>query len=112
VTYTPATGFIGSDLFTYTIYDGWGGMATGSLVVSVIPGNTAPPNMLPAVYTPGGLLLRFAGIVGRTYSVQRAPAVTGPWVSVGTASIGPTGIGSLQDTNPPPGNAFYRTACP
>jgi hypothetical protein len=73
---------------------------------------TPSSNMLPPGYTPGGLLVSFAGIVGRTYSVQRAPAVTGPWVSIGAANVGPTGIGSLQDTNPPLGSAFYRTAFP
>jgi len=111
LTYIPATNFIGSDLFTYMINDGWGGTAAGEIVVTVIEGNTASSNMLPAVYTPGGLV-RFAGIVGRTYSVQRAPAVTGPWVTIGTATVGPAGIGSFEDSNPPPGSAFYRTVFP
>jgi hypothetical protein len=68
--------------------------------------------MLPPVYIPGAVQIRFAGIVGRTYSVQRAPAVTGPWTTIGTATVGPTGIASFNDDNPPPDSAFYRTAYP
>ena len=41
VTYTPMTNFVGSDLFTYTISDGWGGTAAGDVVVQVlVPGST------------------------------------------------------------------------
>jgi hypothetical protein len=112
VTYTPTAGFLGSDSFTYTITDSWGATAAGQVTVSVMAGNTPSSNMLPATYNSGGLLVRFSGIVGRTNSVQRAPAVTGPWVTIGTATIGPAGIGSLEDTNPPPGSAFYRTTFP
>ena len=82
------------------------------MVVSVLAGNAPSSNMFPPVYTPSGLLVSFAGIVGRTYSVQRAPAVTGPWVTIGTATVGRNGIGSLEDTNPPSGSAFYRTTFP
>jgi hypothetical protein len=35
VTYTPASGFTGSDTFTYTISDGQGGTATGVVTVTV-----------------------------------------------------------------------------
>jgi hypothetical protein len=112
VTYTPMTSFIGSDLFSYTIYDGWGGTAAGNVVVSVIAGNMPSSNMLQPVYTPGGVVISFAGIVGYTYSVQRAPTVTGPWVTIGSAVVGPTGFGSLLDTNPPQSSAFYRTSYP
>lgn len=34
-TYTPATGYVGSDSFTYTISDGRGGTATGTVSVTV-----------------------------------------------------------------------------
>jgi hypothetical protein len=112
VTYTPPTNFVGSDEFTYTVCDGWGGTATGEVAVSVTAGNTPSSNMLPPVYASGAVTVSFAGIVGRTYTVQRAPSVAGPWSALGTATVGSTGIGSLQDTAPLPGSAFYRTSWP
>jgi hypothetical protein len=112
VTYTPATDYIGADRFSYTLSDGRGGTAAANVFVSVLTGNAQSQNLLAPLYTPGGLLVRFAGIVGRTYSVQRAPAVTGPWVTIGTATVGPTGIASFEDSSQLPGSAYYRTAYP
>jgi hypothetical protein len=112
VNYTPVSGFVGLDRFTFTVSDDRGGTATGNVLVTVIAGNAPSLNMLPPVYIPGAVQIRFAGIVGRTYSVQRAPAVTGPWTTIGTATVGPTGIASFNDDNPPPDSAFYRTAYP
>jgi hypothetical protein len=42
VTYTPATGFSGSDSFTYNVSDGVGGVATGLVTVTVNDVNGAP----------------------------------------------------------------------
>jgi YD repeat-containing protein len=43
VTYTPTSGYSGSDSFTYTISDGHGGTATGTVNVTVnAPSNSAP----------------------------------------------------------------------
>jgi large repetitive protein len=42
VTYTPAANFNGSDSFTYTISDGNGGSATGTVVISVTAVNDPP----------------------------------------------------------------------
>jgi len=43
ITYTPTTGYSGPDAFTYTVSDGQGGAATGSVQVTVTSSNT-PPN--------------------------------------------------------------------
>src|SRR5204863_895358 len=37
VTYTPASGFTGSDSFTYTIADTTGGSSTGTVTIQVTP---------------------------------------------------------------------------
>ena len=49
LTYTPATGYVGSDEFRYTITDGRGGNASGTVAISV----TAPGN--PSTYINGYL---------------------------------------------------------
>jgi hypothetical protein len=43
-TYAPASGFKGSDVFTYTISDGRGGSDTASVAVTVVAADTAPPS--------------------------------------------------------------------
>ena len=42
ITYTPTTGFTGSDSFTYTIADSDGGTSTATVTVTVTPLNNAP----------------------------------------------------------------------
>ncbi len=42
ILYTPATDFVGSDSFTYTIDDGRGGQATATVSVEVIQANRPP----------------------------------------------------------------------
>jgi len=46
--YTPTGSFIGSDSFTYTIDDGFGGTATGTVTVDVVAGTNAPPTAVIA----------------------------------------------------------------
>ncbi len=43
LTYTPSTGFLGNDVFSYAISDGRGGMATAQVTVQVGAGANAPP---------------------------------------------------------------------
>ncbi|GAA0724909.1 hypothetical protein GCM10009105_37940 [Dokdonella soli] len=42
VTYTPATGYLGADSFTYTISDGRGGTATATVHITVVTPNLVP----------------------------------------------------------------------
>ncbi len=42
LTYTPASGYAGSDSFTYVLSDGHGGTATGTVSVTVTGSNSAP----------------------------------------------------------------------
>jgi concanavalin A-like lectin/glucanase superfamily protein/Big-like domain-containing protein len=112
VTYTPVTGFLGADSFTYTIGNGQGGFASAFVFVQVLATNQPSGNMLPLSAIPGGFLVNFTGIPGRSYTVQRAPSVTGPWTTLGTVTVDSSGIGTYSDTNPPAGSAFYRTSHP
>jgi hypothetical protein len=46
--YTPTGSFTGSDSFTYTIDDGFGGVDTGTVTVNVVAGSNAPPTAVIA----------------------------------------------------------------
>lgn len=52
VRYTPAPNYFGPDGFTYTIADGRGGTATGSVTVTVLPVNDLPVAVNDARTTP------------------------------------------------------------
>jgi hypothetical protein len=47
ITYTPDTGFVGTDSFTYTISDGRGGQDTATVTVTVAPTPEPDPNTVP-----------------------------------------------------------------
>jgi uncharacterized delta-60 repeat protein len=71
--------------------------------------------VLPAVTIerfPTGVRIRFTGESGRSYRIERAPAVTGPWTTLATPTAPIGGIIEYLDVNPPPGQAFYRTVQP
>jgi hypothetical protein len=54
VIYTPAAGFVGTDSFTYTIADGHGGSATGTVTMNVMAGNQPPVASSDTVSIPVG----------------------------------------------------------
>jgi hypothetical protein len=43
ITYTPLTGFVGDEVFTYTVSDGNGGHDTALVTVTVVSGINSPP---------------------------------------------------------------------
>ncbi|HVI71527.1 MAG TPA: hypothetical protein VM656_08590 [Pyrinomonadaceae bacterium] len=60
----------------------------------------------------GGCFIRFDGIPGWTYELQRALSINGEW-STFTTSIAPaSGVVEFLDPTPPEGQAFYRVAMP
>jgi Concanavalin A-like lectin/glucanases superfamily/Bacterial Ig domain/Immunoglobulin domain len=112
VTYTPVTGFIGTDRFAYTVGDSWGGTGSAFVQVEVRPADQCSGNMLQPIITDAGCLVRFAAIPGRTYTIQRAESLSGPWFTLTTVTVGPSGLGVYEDTNAPPAGAYYRTTYP
>lgn len=61
---------------------------------------------------PGGVRLRFSGIAGRKYDIERAPAITGPWSTINTQVAPGSGLVEYVDANPPPNAAYYRISEP
>lgn len=61
---------------------------------------------------PLGWSFRFSVAPGRTYRLQRAPRLNGPWTDIGTLTGPATGQAEFVDTNPPTSQSFYRTVSP
>ncbi|MDP1823041.1 MAG: Ig-like domain-containing protein [Archangium sp.] len=77
VTYTPDTGYAGTDSFTYTISDGNGGVATTTVTVTVTAVNTRPVNTLPVPQqTVEDTQLAFSAVAGNAISVTDANSPT------------------------------------
>jgi hypothetical protein len=61
---------------------------------------------------PSGVRLRFPGVPSRSYTIQRAVAVTGPWTTIDTQAASVSGFLESHDASPLLGHAFYRTVQP
>ena len=111
IVYAPVSGFSGQDTFTYTVSDGRGGSDTATVIVTVRPANAPSDNSVSITPTANGKLIRYAGIPGQNYIIQKADAANGPWTNLSPPiPAGPTGVIEFEDTTvPPPAVRFYRT---
>ena len=60
----------------------------------------------------GGYFLRFRGVPGSDYRLQRAPNLGGPWATSSSQTAPASGLLEFRDIFPPPGQAFYRAVQP
>ncbi|MFN3806516.1 Ig-like domain-containing protein [Asticcacaulis sp.] len=92
VTYTPAGGYSGSDTFSYTISDGFGGTATGqiSVVVSAPPAPSVSATSLNLAYnTAGNVSLPVSGVYSSLAIASQSANGTAS-ISGTTATFTPT----------------------
>jgi len=110
VTYTPVGGFAGVDRFSYTMSDGRTGTATANVYVFVSDGPLPQPNGLVIAPSGGGFRVRFAGMPGTAYDIQRAPEFNGPWSNLNVNPITAPSYGIIEaiDPSPFPNRTFYR----
>lgn len=113
VTYTPVSSFHGTDTFTYTLSDGFGGTTTGTVTITVAPAFAATNNPIALTTIAGGTRrLDLIGIPGRSYRVEYS-ADLAIWQSLGTRTAGPDGRFSIDDPGAAGvGTRFYRLAVP
>jgi len=112
IQYNPPSGYVGSDQFTYTVSDGYGGTATSTANVTVRLGHaTSTFNYISPPYGNGNVNLRGYGIPGHRYDVQRSTDLV-TWTTI-SGTDGVTAAANaiiLYMDNPGSGTAFYRFA--
>jgi hypothetical protein len=84
------------------------GTAFGQAVRSALP----PPHLDLPTKSANGWNLAFTGVTGTTHSLQRASAVTGPWLLLTNLVMNPLGSASYDDPVPQGPGAFYRVSRP
>jgi hypothetical protein len=60
----------------------------------------------------GGYFIRFSGVPGSVYRLQRATRLDGPWFGSAPQTAPTSGLVEFWDLFPPPSQAFYRTVQP
>src|ERR1043166_2850237 len=83
VFYTPAAGFTNDDSFTYTINDGRGGSAVGTVTVAIKVDNAPSQNLVITALGGGSIRIVGFGIPGRTYHLQYSSTLISPdWQNI------------------------------
>jgi hypothetical protein len=111
INYLPPTNYSGTDLFYYTVTDDLGSQTTSPVLVQISGMNAAIQNLIGGIQrTPTGILLRFAGVPGRTYHIERTQSLVIPtWIELGAIVAPPHGLIEFQDNAPPAEGGFYRS---
>jgi len=108
VIYIPATNYVGSDAFTYTIGDGRGGTATASVFVTVWDADEPTVNRISQIsVTTQGVRLQSSGIPGFNYAIERSTDLRS-WTEVAVLTAPTNGVVVFTDPNPLSHRAFYR----
>jgi hypothetical protein len=107
VLYTANPGFTGADTFTYTVSDGKGATASGTVNVTVAASSDPSQNYVIQA-TPDGIKLRFAAIPGERYLIQYSADLTSWQLLAGPLTADEHGVIEYLDTAGVP-TRFYRT---
>ena len=111
VVYTPPTGGPATDSFVYTAGDGFRGLTTATVQVTLTdpePPEGSALSLSSMQATPQSVVLNFVGIKGRRYRVERSSNMQPPWTALGTATADDFGRFRFEDTTPLAPMGFYR----
>jgi hypothetical protein len=111
VVYTPPEGGPATDTFVYTAGDGFGGLTTATVQVTLTepePPEGSALSLSSMRATPQSVVLDFVGIRGRRYRIERSPNMQPPWTGLGTATADEFGRFRFEDTSPLDPMGFYR----
>jgi ELWxxDGT repeat protein len=117
--YTPPSGFVGKDLFPFTVTDSFGA-TTESIMTIHVAGDFGHPWLGggPTIYR--GEEMGFdssqtyfvsSANPGQSYIIQRSTDLK-TWINIGTEIGGYTGLVGFMDETSPADKAFYRLAKP
>ncbi|MBS0657621.1 MAG: choice-of-anchor D domain-containing protein [Verrucomicrobia bacterium] len=109
VTYTPPTGFTGTDSYTFTVADGRGGFGAGTVTVTVSAPAIGNGAGITVTMTAAGPQIRATGIPARFYTLEVSDNLSGVWTTLASVQAGRTGTIQYTDTTQPlPSSRFYR----
>lgn len=112
ITYIPPTNYVGTDSFTYTISDGRGGFASGTVQVTVSDSNQPSLNIVSIQMVTGGVAIVAQGVRGGAYRVQSTDNLAIPFSDLsGVLTADSNGRLEYVDTRQPaalPPMRFYR----
>jgi hypothetical protein len=110
VVYTPPADGPTTDTFVYTAGDGFRGLTTATVQVTLTDPETSGSALSLANMraTPQSVVLEFVGVRGRQYRIERSPDMQPPWTALGTATADAFGRFRFEDTSPLGSMGFYR----
>ena len=103
-----ALGVMGSDLYVGGGFTTAGGKVSAYLARAIIN----PPVLTLERNASGTNFIRFSGVPGTAYHLQRAPGLAGPWPNIATNIAPAQGRIEVGDSSPPQNQAFYRVVEP
>lgn len=111
--YTPTAGYDGTDTFSYTVSDGFGGTATARVQVVVNPPPATAQNIVFTELLPdGSRRIRFAGVPGYTYHIEASTDLS-TWVRLANVTAPSNGQFDYLDTEAPRfPQRYYRSLWP
>jgi hypothetical protein len=110
INYMPASGFTGSDTFTYVLADAGGNTVSGTITVAVTSQGISFNQMAITALGGGALQISFLGIPGTNYAMEVTHDLTPPitWSPLVTNAAMVNGLLIFTNT-PTGGNSYYRT---
>lgn len=114
VFYTPPAGFTNADAFTYTITDGRGGSAVGTVSVTIKVDGAISQNLVITALGGNQYRIDASGIPGRTYRLQSSDTVAPfDWQDLTNGSMTADSTGRFEYTDTTEATTrFYRSVYP
>lgn len=111
VTYTPATDYVGTETFTYTVTDPFGASTSGTVTAPVTVSSASGANVLAISKSGNTVTITYAGIPRATYKLQYTTSDPINWqdVSGGTGQTDAGGRAILTDPGATDTSRLYRT---
>jgi hypothetical protein len=113
ITYTPASGFTGTDTLTFTLSDTFGTVNHDITVTVAADPVFTRAGGITTTAVGGNNRIGTFGIPGRIYGIQRSSTMApGSWTQIARVTAGTDSTVNFEDPTPPTPSAFYRIVYP